>query len=77
MTDRETAVSKDKKLTCLAIALAVLSQAMMFAIIYVNASNPSQVQALKEALNFCENVTRRQDRVLTNCERPDKHRNTI
>jgi hypothetical protein len=70
-------VSKDRKLTCLATALAVLSQVFMFSVIYVNAYTPSRVQALRQALAYCESVTRRQDRILKSCERPDKHGRVI
>jgi len=51
-------MSKDRKLIWLAIALAVLSQAVMFTGIYLNADRPAGMQKLIEAARRDQHLAR-------------------
>jgi hypothetical protein len=51
-------MSRDRKLLCLVIAAALLSEAMMFTVIYLNADVPSRAEALEEARECNERLVR-------------------
>jgi len=71
-------MSRDRKLLCLVIAAAFLSQALMFTAIYRNANAPSGMQALIAAATRNEHLARMFSAQLGKCERLNKnHRKAI
>ncbi len=70
-------MSRDRKLLCLVIAAAFLSQALMFTAIYRNADTPAGVRALMAAATRNEQMARVFSAQLRKCERLNNHRKAI
>lgn len=69
-------MSRDRKL-CLVIAVAFLSQALMFMAIARNGDTPSSMQALIKAAARNEYLARSFSAQLGKCERLNNHRKAI
>ena len=69
-------MSRDRKL-CLVIAVAFLSQVLMFTALSRNAGTPSSVQALIKAAARNEYLARTFSAQLGKCERINNHRKSI
>jgi hypothetical protein len=70
-------MSRDRKLLCMVIAVAFISQALMFTVIYLNAYTPSREQAPVEAARRNEYLALAFSAQLGKCERLNSHRKAI
>jgi hypothetical protein len=70
-------MSRDRKLLCLALVVAFLSQSVMFMGIYLNAERPAGMQKLIESARRNEYFARVFSAQLGKCEAIKNHRKAI